>query len=408
MSQAKPRHLLDGYKVLDFTHFVAGPTATRMMAGMGAEVVKVELAPHGDQARTVAFLRDKRSAYFIQQNRGKKGICVDMKKPAGLELIKELLPKFDVLVENFAPGIIGSMGLDYETVKAINPGIVMCSISTFGQTGPLAKDTGFDFIGQAYAGITSLIGEKDGPPYVPMVAIGDVLTGMHALGAIVSSLLYRTKTGEGQYIDVSLLDSYLHCHTIGFELLSASGGESEITRSGLHHPSLVPAGSFKGKKWYIIILAWLDPHWARVCEAIGRPELVHDPRYADSEARTRHKQEIVDLIEEWLARMPSDEAALEVLRAKRVPVAPILSVREAMMHPHARERGSIRKVYDEMIGEFEIPGFPMRFSGFPEELELSAPLLGEHNQSVLGSYLGYSQERVNQLVKDQVLHSAPH
>jgi crotonobetainyl-CoA:carnitine CoA-transferase CaiB-like acyl-CoA transferase len=408
MSQSKPRHLLDGYKVLDFTHFVAGPTATRMMAGMGAEVVKVELAPHGDQGRTVAFLRDKRSAYFIQQNRGKQGICVDMRKPAGLALIKELVPKFDVMVENFAPGVIGSMGLDYETVKAINPGIVMCSISTFGQTGPLAKDTGFDFIGQAYAGITSLIGEENGPPYVPMVAIGDVLTGMHGLGAIVSSLLYRSRTGEGQYIDVSLLDSYLHCQTIGIELYSASGGESEITRSGLHHPSLAPAGSFKGKKWYIIILAWLDPHWARVCEAIGRPELARDPRFADSAARYRNRQEIIDLIEDWIARMPSDEAAVEALRAKRVPVAPILSISEAMMHPHARERGSIRKVSDPMIGEFEIPGFPMRFSGFPEELELSAPLLGEHNAAVLSRHLGYSPERISELVRDEVLHSAPY
>jgi crotonobetainyl-CoA:carnitine CoA-transferase CaiB-like acyl-CoA transferase len=408
MSQAKPRHLLDGYKVLDFTHFVAGPTATRTMAGMGAEVVKVELAPNGDQARTVAFLRDKRSAYFIQQNRGKQGICVDMKKPAALALIKELLPKFDVMVENFAPGVIGSMGLDYETVKSINPGIVMCSISTFGQTGPLAKDTGFDFIGQAYAGITSLIGEEDGPPYVPMVAIGDVLTGMHAMGAIVSALLYRSKTGEGQYIDVSLLDSYLHCQTIGVELYSASGGKSEITRSGLHHPSLAPAGSFKGKKWYIIILAWLDPHWERVCDAMGRPELARDPRYVDSEARSLHKQEIIDLIQAWLEQMPSDEAALEVLRSKRVPVAPILSVSEAMMHPHARERGSIRKVHDEMLGDFEIPGFPLRFSGFPEELELTAPLLGEHNEQVLRTHLGYSPEQIRQLVKDRVLHSAPY
>ncbi len=408
MSQGKPKHLLDGYKVLDFTHFVAGPTATRMMAGMGAEVVKVELAPHGDQARTVAFLRDQRSAYFIQQNRGKQSLCLDMRNAAALALIKELVPKFDVMVENFAPGVIGSMGLDYATVSALNPAMVMCSISTFGQTGPLAKDTGFDFIGQAYAGITSLIGEEKGPPYVPMVAIGDVLTGMHALGAIVSALLYRTKTGEGQYIDVSLLDSYLHCQTIGIELYSASGGKTEITRSGLHHPSLAPAGSFKGKKWYIVILAWLDQHWARVCEAIGQQQLTRDPRFADSAARTRHKQEIVDLIERWIAGMPSDEAAVEALRAHRVPVAPILSVSEAMRHPHARERGSIRKVHDAMLGEFEIPGFPLRFSGFPEELELAAPLLGEHNETILRTYLGYSSERISRLAADRVIHSAPY
>ena len=408
MAGAGQKHVLDGYKVLDFTHFVAGPTATRLMAGMGAEVIKVELAPHGDQARTVEYLRDKRSAYFIQQNRGKLGMCVDMHKPAALALIKELIPKVDVFIENFAPGVIGSMGLDYATVSALNPRLVMCSISTFGQTGPLSRDTGFDFIGQAYAGVTSLIGEADGPPYVPMIAIGDTTTGVHAMGAIACALLFREKTGEGQYIDISLLDSYFHAQTIGVELYSASKGRSEITRSGLHHPSLCPAGTFKGKKWYIIILAWIDSHWVRLCKAIGQPELAQDPRFADTPARTRHKAEIIRIIEDWLAAMPSDEAAIDAMRAQRVPAAPILSVREAMSHPHLLERGTVRTVSDRMLGEFQIPGFPLRFSQFPRELEFEAPMLGEHNEEVLSRYLGYSRERVSELVSAGVLHSAPY
>jgi crotonobetainyl-CoA:carnitine CoA-transferase CaiB-like acyl-CoA transferase len=402
----RPRHLLDGYKVLDFTHFIAGPTATRLMAGMGAEIIKVELAPKGDHARDIEYIREKRSAYFVQQNRGKQSLCLDMRTPEALAIIKELIPKMDVLVENFAPGVIANMGLGYDTVKALNPGIVMCSISALGQTGPLAHDTGFDFIGQAYAGITGLIGEADGPPYMPMVAIGDVSTGVHAMGAIACALLYRGKTGEGQYIDISLLDSYFHCQTIGVELYSASGGEKEINRSGLHHPSLCPAGTFKGHKWYIIIIAWLDQHWARVCDAIGRPELAGDPRYAGVAARTQHKAEIIEMIEAWLASMPSDEASVDALRAMRVPVAPILSVREAMNHPHLRERGTVTKVRDRMLGEFEIPGFPLRFSKFPGELELNAPFLGEHNESVLSGYLGYSQERIAELGRKRVLHSA--
>jgi crotonobetainyl-CoA:carnitine CoA-transferase CaiB-like acyl-CoA transferase len=406
MATTGPKHLLDGYKVLDFTHFIAGPTVTRLMAGMGAEIIKVELAPHGDQARDIEYLRDKRSAYFIQQNRGKQSLCLDIRKPAALAIIKELIPKVDVMVENFAPGVIGSMGLGYEAASMINPRIVMCSISALGQTGPLAHDPGFDFIGQAYAGITSLIGEEDGPPYIPMVAIGDVMTGVHAMGAVACALLYREKTGEGQYIDISLLDSYFHCQTIGVELYSASGGKSEIRRSGLHHPSLSPAGTFKGRKWYIVIIAWLDQHWARVCEAIGRPELARDPRYADVANRTKHKAEIVSMIEEWLARMPSDEEAVDLLRAHRVPVAPVLSVREAMNHPHLRRRGSVKKVKDKILGEFEIPGFPLRFSRFPNELEFEAPLLGEHNEAVLSRYLGYTKERVSQLVHEGVLHSA--
>ncbi len=355
----------------------------------------------------MAYIRDKRSAYFVQQNRGKQSICVNMRKPGGLALVKELIPKADVLIENFAPGVIGSMGLDYATVKALNPRIVMCSISTFGQTGPLSRDPGFDFIGQAYAGITWLIGEEDGPPYYPMVAIGDVSTGVHAMGAIACALLYREKTGEGQYIDVSLLDSYFHSQTIGVQLYSASKGKHELKRSGLHAPNQSPAGIFKGKNGYIIILAWLDNHWARVCDAIGNPELARDPRYVTASSRVKHKKEIVKLIEDWFAAMPSDEASVDTLRAKRVPVAPVLSVREAMNHPHLRERGTVRKVKDRVLGEFEIPGFPLRFSGFPQELEFEAPSLGEHNESVLTGLLGYSHDRIDQLLSEGVLYSEP-
>ena len=404
----KLRHILDGYKVLDFTHFIAGPTATRLMAGMGAEIIKVELAPKGDQAREIEFIRDGRSAYFIQQNRGKRSLCLDMRTPEALAIVKGLIPKMDVMVENFAPGVIANMGLDYATVKALNPRIVMCSISALGQTGPLARDTGFDFIGQAYAGITSLIGEEDGPPYMPMVAIGDVSTGVHAMGAIACALLYRERAGEGQYIDISLLDSYFHCQTIGVELYSASGGAREINRSGLHHPSVCPAGTFKGRKWYIIIIAWLDQHWARLCDAIGRPELARDPRFADVAARSKHKAEIISLIEGWLAEMPGDEESVDALRAMRVPVAPVLSVREAMNHPHLRERGTVRTVQDRILGQFEIPGFPLRFSGFPAELEFDAPFLGEHNETILTDYLGYSPDQIADLAHRGVLRSAPH
>src|SRR6516164_3056856 len=404
MVEGRPRHLLDGYKVLDFTHFIAGPTATRLMAGMGAEVVKVELAPKGDQAREIQFIRNKRSAYFIQQNRGKQSLCLDMKKPAAVELIKQLILKFDVMVENFAPGIIGSMGLDYQTVSAINPRIIMCSISALGQTGPLAFDPGFDFIGQAYAGITSLIGEEEGPPYMPMVAIGDVSTGVHAMGSIACALLYREKTGEGQYIDISLLDSYFHCQTVGVELYSASGGRHELKRSGLHHPFFAPAGIFKGRKWHIIILAASNEHWARVCEAMTRPELVSDPRYADTAARGRHRDELIKLIEDWLRSMPDDQTSIDALRARRVPVAPILSVSEAMRHPHLIERGTVRTINDRILGEFQIPGFPLRFSKFPDESELDAPYLGEHNEVVLTKYLGYSHGEVKRLTEEGLLH----
>jgi crotonobetainyl-CoA:carnitine CoA-transferase CaiB-like acyl-CoA transferase len=404
----KPRHLLDGYKVLDFTHFVAGPTTTRLMAGMGAEIIKVEMAPNGDHARAFDYIRDKRSAFFIQQNRGKESLCVDLRKPGGIALIKQLVPKIDVVVENFAPGVIANMGLGYDVLKALNPGLVMCSISALGQTGPLADDVGFDFIGQAYAGITALIGEEAGPPYMPMVAIGDVSAGAHAMGAIACALLYREKTGAGNYIDVSLLDTYFHCQTIGVQLYSASKGAREMKASGLHHSLACPAGVFKGKKWWIIILAMTDKQWLSVCEVIGRPELAKDPAYARARDRAHRRLELIRIIEDWLSAMPTDEAAIDALRSQRVPVAPILSIREAMEHPHLIERGTVRTINDPILGEFKIPGFPLRFSEFPEELEFDAPMLGEHNAAVLERYLGLSATRVAELESAGVLHSAPH
>lgn len=404
----KPRHLLDGYKVLDFTHFVAGPTTTRLMAGMGAEIIKVENAPHGDHAREFDYIKNHRSAFFVQQNRGKQSVCVDLRKSEGLELVKGLVPKVDVVVENFAPGVITRMGLGYDVLKALNPGIVMCSISALGQTGPLANDPGFDFIGQAYAGVTSLIGEEKGPPYMPMVAIGDVSAGAHAMGAIACALLYREKTGEGQYIDISLLDTYFHCQTIGIQLHSASRGEREMKASGLHHSLACPAGVFKGKKWWIIILAMTDKQWISLCDAMGRSDLAQNERYLHRGGRVKDRAKIVQMIEDWLAASPSDEASIEALRRERVPVAPILSVREAMEHPHLIERGSVRSVTDPILGEFKIPGFPLRFSGFPDEMEFDAPMLGEHNAAVLEKYLGYTASRVAELERAGILHRAPH
>jgi crotonobetainyl-CoA:carnitine CoA-transferase CaiB-like acyl-CoA transferase len=404
----KPRHLLDGYKVLDFTHFVAGPTTTRLMAGMGAEIIKVEMAPHGDHARAFDYIRNQRSAFFIQQNRGKESLCIDLRKPEGIELVKQLVPKVDVVVENFAPGVISNMGLGYEVLKALKPGIIMCSISALGQSGPLAHDVGFDFIGQAYAGITALIGEETGPPYMPMVAIGDVSAGAHAMGAIACALLHRERTGEGQYIDVSLLDTYFHCQTIGVQLYSASKGAREMKASGLHHSLACPAGVFKGHKWWIIILAMTDKQWVSVCQAIGKPELAKDARYARARDRAQRREELVSVIEDWLAAMPNDEASIEVLRKNRVPVAPVLSIREAMEHPHLVARGTVRTINDPILGEFKIPGFPLRFSGFPEEIEFDAPMLGQHNAAVLEKYLGLSADRVAELQTAGILHSAPH
>ena len=248
MASGQFRHVLDGYRVLDFTQFVAGPTVTRLMATMGAEVIKVELAPDGDRARLIPHVRDNRSGYYVQHNLGKMSLCLDARHPEGATILRELVKQVDVLVENFAPGAIARLGFGYPDVSRLNPRIVMCSVSTFGQTGPLAEDPGFDLIGQAYAGVTGLIGEKDGPPVIPLMAIGDVSTGVHGMGAIACALLHRERSGVGQYIDVSLLDSYFGYQDMGVELFSASGGAARVERSGRYYPGLSPCGVFKGRK----------------------------------------------------------------------------------------------------------------------------------------------------------------
>jgi len=407
MADKQRRHVLDGFKVLDFTQFVAGPTVSKLMAEMGAEVIKVEFAPDGDRCRGVAYVKNGRSGYFVQQNRGKMSLCVDVRTAAGKAILRELVPKVDVLVENFAPGVIGRLGFDYESVRELNPNIIMCSVSTFGQKGPLANDPGYDYIGQAYAGVTWLSGEDGGPHYPPMLAIGDISTGVHALAAIACALLYRDRTGQGQYLDISLLDAYFHYHDLNVQMMSASGGAMRPQRTGQHYAALCPAGIFKGRDGYLFVFAWLDHHWIKFCEIIGRPELGTDARFADNASRLKNRSQVIEIIEHWLAGLPGNQTAVEMLREARIPSAPVLSVEQAMNHPHLRERQTVQRVHDRLLGDFEIPGFPLRFSAFPERLELEAPFLGEHNTKILAEYLAYAPERIIQLEREGVLHSQP-
>jgi CoA:oxalate CoA-transferase len=408
MSTTAPKHLLDGYKVLDFTQFVAGPTVTKLMAEMGAEIIKIELAPGGDLCRNFPYIKDGRSAYFVQQNRGKMSLCVDVKNPAGKAIVRDLIPQVDVLVQNYAPGVIGRMGFDYATVRGLNPKIIMCSVSTFGQSGPLAPEPGYDFVGQSYAGVTSLSGEPDGDYYPPMLAIGDVSTGVHAYAAVATALLHRERTGEGQHLDISLLDAYFHYHDMAVEMVSSSKGERRVERIGNQIGALSPAGIFHTRHGSIWIFAFQDNHWATLCRLMGREELISDPRSVEMAARVTNRKLVNGAINDWLKQFAGRDAAAAVLREARIPHAPVLTVEEAMNHPHLIERGTVRTVHDRVIGDFQIPGMPLRFSAFPQPLELQAPLLGEHNRQVLARYLGYSSEEIGALERDGVLRSAPH
>ncbi len=395
--------ILCGYRVLDFTQIVAGPTATRLMAEMGAEVIKVEMAPRGDPARLNAVLKEGRSAYFFQHNMGKKSLCVHLKTEAGRNLIRALVPHMDVVVENFSPGVMARLGLGYEDLKALNPRLVMCSISALGQTGPLAHTPGYDYIAQAYSGITEMLGDPEGAPIIPMTALGDVSTGVHALAAVACALLHRERTGEGQYIDVSLLDAYIHFHDFSLQLYSASQGKYLPTRGGSHHIFLAPCGVFRARNGYLVIAAVLEHQWKGLTQAMGCPELGEDPRFCNNARRVRNKKELTALIEEWLQSLPSREAALALLDQHRVPAGPVLSVPEVIRHPHLLERGTVRQASDPVLGDFVLPGFPFRFSAFPQRDGLRAPDLGEHNEEVLLHYLGYTPQEVARLEAEGIL-----
>jgi CoA:oxalate CoA-transferase len=403
-TMATSMRMLEGYKVLDFTQVLAGPTTTRYMAEMGAEVVKIEIAPNGDISRGVPYMRDGRSAYYVQQNRGKQSLCLDIKHPAGAAIITELIPKFDVLVENFAPGVIGRLGFDYKAVSALNPKIIMCSISTFGQNGPLATRPGYDFIGCAYSGVLSMIGEPDRLPVLPQVGVGDISTGVHGLTAILAALLHRERTGEGQFVETSLLDCYFSYNDMTVHTASLSRGAILPRRSGSHHFGVAPLGVFNGKNSPILIMASTDHQFAYLCRAMGRPELPSDPRFKTNADRMANAQELRSLIQEWFDSMPGDDEVFRLFDEHRVPYAPVLTIEQAISHPHLRDTEIVRTIDDRFLGEFDAPGFPLRFSVLPRHPSLEAPILGEHNRKVLAEHLNYSPARIDALEREGVLH----
>ncbi|MDD9877626.1 MAG: CoA transferase [Magnetovibrio sp.] len=402
--------MLTGYRVLDITQFVAGPTCTRIMAELGAEVIKVELAPSGDHGRR-SGLRARgdgdedcsQSTYFAQHNHSKKSLALDLKDPRGQDLVKRMVPKIDVVVENFAPGAIARMGLDYDTLKAINPRLVMCSISMAGQSGPLSGQPGFDYMASAYAGITSVIGEPDrGPVQVP-IAMGDSATGVAAAMAVGFALLHRERTGEGQYIDCSLLDTYVQMHEDLIPRVGLRGAKAMQARPGSQHPNGGPTGVFHAGDGQYVQIMIMPYQWERIVAAMDMPELTEDPRFKTRYDRRENRFQLKEIIEAWMAGLGGRDAVIEALNRERVPVAPVLELADVIDHPHLRERGTIRDLDDPHIGRFPVPGRPPAFSRWTYETALSAPLLGEHNAAVLEGLLGLSAEEVAALHDDDIL-----
>jgi crotonobetainyl-CoA:carnitine CoA-transferase CaiB-like acyl-CoA transferase len=388
--------MLSGLRVLDFTQFIAGPVATRLLGEMGAEIIKVELAPGGDNGRALPNFKDGRSAYFVQHNVGKKSLCVDLSKAEARELLLKLVEKVDVLVENFSPGVIGRLGFGWDVVSRLNPTLIMCSISAMGQKGPLARLKGFDFVAQAYSGISDVIGNPGEPPMAVGAAIGDTGTGMMALAAINAALYARAKPmGSGQFLDIAMIDFYTQCHEMNIQIASTSGGANVPTRGGSLHNTICPIGMFSCQDGYILVVC-IGDHWRRLCKVLGRPELIDDPRYIDNAARMRHRDEVVAILEEWLMRH-TVEQALDALEKEGLPCAPVLSVDQAMKHPHMLERLTVRNISDPVFGSFQVPGMPLRFSSFPLRDPGLAPFLGQHNGEVLQDYLGMDAAEVEKL-----------
>ena len=397
--------IFKGLRVLDFSQYVAGSGVTRLMAELGAEIIKVEIAPVGDPARQIPFIRNGRSAYFVQQNRGKQSLCVDFAKPATLDLLRELVPHCDVVVENFGPGVLEKRGLDYPHLKALNPRLIMLSVSAYGRNSPLSHKTGYDWIIQAFAGFMHMTGPADGPPHPIGLALLDVNASVHGFASVAVALYHRERTGEGQYLDLSMVDAAFHMHDMNVAGPSVDPG-FKPQRMGNHHAIIFPFGVFKGPTGYLCVAA-LQMQWKNVCTCIGRPDLIEDPRYDDTLKRAQRRDELIPIIEGWMASLETNEAVLAALDAHRVPATPVMNPAEARSHPYFIERGTVRQVPDRILGTLDVPGFPFRFSAQPELPAIEAPLLGEHNAPILARVLGYADAHIAALTAEGVLISRP-
>ncbi len=397
--------ILDGIKVVDMTQYLAGPAATRLLAEMGADIVKIEQAPGGDPARTYG-IRSKengRSGYYVQQNRGKKSLCIDFDDPAGRKVLDELIAQADVLVSNYGPGVLERRNLDWEHVSRTNPRLVMATISGFGQDSAWSDRPAFDMIAQAVSGSMHMTGEPDGPPMATGHSYADVMSGVHAATAIGYALFHRERTGRGQFIDISMVDALFHAQELAVQGPSLTGMRWKAMRHGHISRVAAPVGTYKGPEGWIVIQC-MESQWPRLLELIGHPELAEDERFAELRARTKNGHLLEEIINEWMAGFDTDDEVLELLAEARVPSAPVLAPHQAIGHPYFESRGSVREVHDPLLGDFHIPGDPLRYSEFPEPLQLVAPTLGQHNHEILGS-LGYEPAEIAAMEAAGVLRS---
>ena len=388
---------LDGIRILDLSRVLAGPFCTQMLADLGAEVIKVERPGVGDETRSWGppFVKDEagadttESAYYLCANRNKRSITVDFSQPRGVALVKRLLEGCDALVENFKVGGLAKFGLGYGQLREAFPALVYASITGFGQTGPYAHRPGYDMMAQGMGGLISITGEPDRPPSKVPVAINDVMTGMYTAVALLSALRHRDLTGEGQHVDVGLLDvqvSWLANVASNYLI----GGEIP-RRLGTAHPNSVPYQVFPASDGFIIIAANNDRQFRRFCEAAGTPELPDDPDFASNTLRVRNRDRLIPRIEA-VTRTRTTAAWMEALEAAGVPCGPVNTIDQVFADPQVEARGMQIRMPHPLAGEdVRLVGSPMHFSRTPVSYRHAPPTLGQHTDEVLARMLGMSE-----------------
>ncbi len=411
--EALKKHL-EGVRVIDLTAYLAGPFLSMHLAALGAEVIKVERPGVGDPTRITSPFAGPRGLGFegrrpedislihLKRNRGKKSVTLNLKDKRGVEIFSLLVAKGDVVVENFAPGTMESFGLDYEVLKAINPRIIFCSISGYGQSGPYRNRTAFDLTIQATSGMMAVTGYPDGPPLRCGPWVGDQVPALYGLVGILAALASRERTGQGERIDISMQDC---CFSLVMdESLDILVSRGAPTRQGNRNPRVTPWSVFPTKDGNIAICVFANEQWKVFLEAIEREDCLKDARFENPEDRVDHMEEVEAVVAEW-SRNRSTEEALRTLRNRKIPCDPILEVKEVLEDPQLKARGMIQELVHPLNPKTGVKtaGFPIRFSLRPAEDISPAPLLGYNNDEIYRGLLGLSKEEMEELRTEKVI-----
>jgi crotonobetainyl-CoA:carnitine CoA-transferase CaiB-like acyl-CoA transferase len=395
--------ILGHIKVLEITNYLAGPTCARILADLGAEVVKVEIPPIGDYMRRQMFIKDGLTGGYAWFNRGKQSVCIDLKRLEGASLVLEMAPQFDVVVQNMTPGTLDKHGLGYEAFNRVNPRIVMCSISGYGQDGPWAQLPGNDTCSQAMAGVIHLTCNTDGSPVYSGIYLADMNGGVSGFAAIMAALYSREKTGVGQHIDIALSESLFHLHDVPLIQYFFSKGKTVPQPDGPYGHGFSPAGMFRTGDGYITLTVADDPQWRRLAQLMGKAELGSDPRYAGVLGRYAQRHELTAIVEEWMRTFEVREELVGLLRDNGLAAMPVYRIDEMVAHPQLAARGSLVTRDLTAFGPIPLPMPAFRYTETSIEIDPRCALLGEDNQEVLGKYLNYKPEQVDELLRKGLL-----